>query len=247
MSFLRALLLMAGFALLTACETNDLKEPRAPLGDFVMGLNIAVADQAQAPGISRQAKPEEWKAGLEKAMLDRFGRYEGSRIYNFSIRVDGYVLAPPFIPVVASPRSALIATVYVFEDATQTLLNPEGKQLTMVEGVSPETFLGSGLTQNKYKQIDRMSYRMALAVQNYLLENPEWFGLPPKGSPEAAAAVPGVVAPAVAPVEEASVPPAATRPVGRPASDPVADPAIGSVIGTVSDPAAITVTPVPAN
>ncbi|MEI6099061.1 MAG: hypothetical protein WCS20_12350 [Alphaproteobacteria bacterium] len=235
MSLLRALLLMAGLGLLTACETNDLKEPRPPLGDFVLGLNIAVADQAQAPGISRQAKPEEWKAGIEKAMTDRFGRYEGSRIYNFSIRVDGYVLAPPGLPIVASPRSALIATVYVFEDATQTLLNPEGKQLTMVEGVSPETFLGSGLTQNKSKQIERMSYRMALAVQNYLLENPGWFGLPPEGSPELAAAVPGAVAPMDAPVTTAPVTPEVTPPGGRSVTDPV------------SDPAANSVTPVPAN
>jgi len=235
MSLLRALLLMAALGLLTACETNDLKEPRVPLGDFVLGLNIAVADQAQAPGISRQAKPEEWKAGIEKAMTDRFGRYEGSRIYNFSIRVDGYVLAPPGIPIVASPRSALIATVYVFDDATQTLLNPEGKQLTMVEGVSPETFLGSGLTQNKSKQIARMSYRMALAVQNYLLENPAWLDLPAVATPEVPPAVPATVAPAKPPVAGAAVPATVIRPMGRPAADPV------------SDPAANPVTPMPAN
>ena len=178
MSFVRSLILLAGLALLTACDTNDLKKPPVPLGDFVLGLNIAVGEGAQAPGISRQATPEEWKAGIEQAMTDRFGRYEGSRIYNFSIRVDGYVLAPPGIPVIASPRSALIVTVFVFEDATQTLLNPEGKQLTMVEGVSPESFIGSGLTQTKPQQIARMSYRAALAVQNYLLDNPAWFGLP---------------------------------------------------------------------
>ena len=186
MSFVRALFVMAGLTLLAACETNDLKKPPVPLGDFVLGINVAAADQAQVPGISRKATADEWKVAIEKAMADRFGRYEGSRIYNFAVRVDGYVLAPPGVPVLASPRSALIMTVFVFDDATQTLLNPGGKQLTMVEGVSPESFIGSGITQTKAQQLTRMSYRAALSVQKYLLENPLWFNLPPVPPPEGA-------------------------------------------------------------
>ena len=179
MSFVRTLFLLAGLTLLAACETNDLKKPPVPLGDFVLGINVAAADQAQVPGISRKVTADDWKSAIETAMADRFGRYEGSRIYNFAIRVDGYVLAPPGIPVIASPRSALIITVYVYDDATQTLLNPEGKQLVMVEGISPESFIGSGITQTKTQQLARMSYRAALAVQKYLLKNPAWFNLPP--------------------------------------------------------------------
>ena len=182
---LQSLILIAGLGLLTACESNDLKKPPVPLGDFVMGINVAVADTAQVPGISRQVTADEWEAAMKQAMVDRFGRYEGSRIYNFGINIDGYVLAPPGVPVVASPRSALIITVHVFDDATQTELNPGGKQLTMVEGVSPESFIGSGWTQTKDQQLARMAYRGALAVQRYLLENPEWFGLPPNPPPEA--------------------------------------------------------------
>ena len=177
---IRALMLVLGLGLLVGCEGNDLNKPPAPLGDFVLGLNIAVADNVQVPGISRQVTTDEWEAAMEQAMTDRFGRYEGSRIYNFGISIDGYVLAPPGVPVVASPRSALIITVHVYEDATQTELNPGGKRLIMVEGVSPESFIGSGWTQTKQQQLDRMAYRAALSVQNYLLDNPEWFGLPPK-------------------------------------------------------------------
>ena len=176
---LKSLLLVLGLGLLAACESNDLKKPPAPLGDFVMGHNIVVADNAQVPGISRKVTADAWEAAMTAAMDDRFGRYEGSRIYNFGISIDGFVLAPPGVPVVASPRSALIITVHVFEDATQTQLNPGGKQLTMVEGMSAESFIGSGWTQSKDQQLARMAYRGALAVQNYLLEHPEWFGLPP--------------------------------------------------------------------
>lgn len=207
MSFLRTLTWLLGLALLSACDTNDLKKPPVPLGDFVLGLNIAVGEGAQAPGISRQATPDEWKAGIEKAMTDRFGRYDGSRIYNFSIRVDGYVLAPPGIPVVASPRSALIATVFVFDDAAQTLLNPDGKRFTMLEGMSPESFIGSGLTQTKAQQIARMSYRMALAVQNYLVANPDWFTQPPAVATDGTPIVPPAAPPVI-------------KPIGRPAATP---------------------------
>ena len=180
MTILRLMQGLLMVALLSACGANDLSKPPAPLGDFVMGLNVVIADTAQVPGISRQVTAEEWEAAMSKAMDDRFGRYEGSRIYNFGINIEGYVLAPPGVPVVASPRSALIARVHVFEDATQTQLNPGGKQLTLVEGVSAESFIGSGWTQTKEQQMAKMAYRAALSVQNYLLDNPEWFGLPPK-------------------------------------------------------------------
>jgi hypothetical protein len=184
--FMQSLLMIAGLALLAACGAGDLKKPPVPLGDFVLGLNIAIADTAQVPGISRQATADEWEAAMKQAMVDRFGRYEGSRIYNFGLNVEGYVLAPPGVPVVASPRSALIVRVFVYEDATQTLLNPGGERLILVEGVSAESFLGSGWTQTKKQQMAKMAYDAALAVQNYLLKHPEWFGLPP--IPEAPAA-----------------------------------------------------------
>lgn len=186
MTGLRAVVLSLSLAFLAACEGNDLKKPPAPLGDFVMGHNITVAANVQVPGISRVVTEAEWETAMETAMDDRFGRYEGSHIYNFGISIDGYVLAPPGVPVVASPRSALILTVHVYDDAIQTELNPGGTRLTMVEGVSPESFIGSGWTQNKDQQLARMAYRGALAVQNYLLEHPEWFGLPPKPAKVAA-------------------------------------------------------------
>ncbi len=183
MTDLRLVVLSLCLALLAACETNDLKRPPVPLGDFVMGLNIVLADRAAAPDISRKATADEWKAAVTKAMADRFGRYDGNHIYNFGINVDAYILAPPGIPVVLSPHSALIVTVHVFDDATQKELNPGGKQLTMVEGVSPESVIGSGWTQTKDQQMARMAYRAALAVQKYLLEHPEWLKLPPTPAP----------------------------------------------------------------
>jgi hypothetical protein len=179
MRMLRLLGFTAALAVLAACQTNDLKEPPPPLGDFVLGLNIAVADNVQKVPISRDADPKEWEAAVKKAVADRFGRYDGNRIYNIGISIDAYALAPPGIPLVVSPKSVLVVTANIWDDATATKLNPEGKQLTIFEGASPDTLIGSGLTQNKQKQMETLSYNAAKAVEKWLLEHPEWFDLPP--------------------------------------------------------------------
>lgn len=183
MRFLRraVLALMVGFSL-CACQTNDLMEPPVPLGDFAMGLNIAVADNMQKSPISRDATADEWKAALTKAMADRFGRYEGTKLYNFGISIDGFALAPPGVPLVLKPKSVLVISANIWDDAAQKKLNAEGKQLVIFEKMSGETVVGSGLTQTKEKQMEILAYNAAKAVEGWLLDNPEWFGLPPKGS-----------------------------------------------------------------
>ncbi|MEO6299487.1 MAG: hypothetical protein ABIV25_07095 [Paracoccaceae bacterium] len=204
---IQSLMLMAGLGLLAACDgTSSLQNPPIPLGNFALGLNIVVPETAQTVPISRKATDEEWKTAMTKAIADRFGRYDGTKLYNLGISIDGYELAPPGVPIVASPRSAVIFTVNIWDDASQTQLNPGGKRLTVIEGISPESVIGSGWTQNKQTQLDKMSYKAALAVQNYLLDNPEWFGMPPKGTPAVvpAAVVPPTAVPAtVAPTQPA--------------------------------------------
>jgi hypothetical protein len=179
MTYLRPIAFVLGLSFMAGCQTNDLAEPPAPLGDFALGLNIAVSDKVQMVPISRPATGEEWEAAVIKAVDARFARYEGTKLYNFGISIDAFALAPPGIPLVLSPKSALVMTVTVWDDAAQKKLNPEGKQFTIFEKMSGETMIGSGLTQNKRKQMDVLSYNAAKAIEGWLLENPEWFGLPP--------------------------------------------------------------------
>ena len=182
----RLIAMTALLGLLAACDTNNLKDPPTPMGDFAMGLNVVVEDTAQTVPISRKALPGEWKDAMTKAMVDRFGSYSGDRLFNFGISIDGYELAPPGVPIIASPKSVLIATVSVWDDATQTQFNPGGKRVVLIEGLSPESLIGSGWTQNRKQQMAKMAYKAALAVQDYLLDNPEIFGLPPRPHPTAA-------------------------------------------------------------
>ncbi len=184
--FLRTLPAMIGLLVLVACDAHDAGEPPKPMGNFQMGLNIVVPETAQTIALSRKATPEEWKAVMTEAMQDRFGSYQGDKLFDFGISIDGYMLAPPGVPVVASPRSALIITVNVWDDAKKELLVKGGKRLTLVEGVSADSVLGSGWTQSKQAQMKKMAFNAAKAVQDYMLEHPEWLGLPSVEVPSAA-------------------------------------------------------------
>ena len=212
MRFLRSAVLL-GVLALAGCQTNDLAEPPVPLGDFALGHNIVVTSNMQKVPISRDATPEAWEAALEKAMEDRFGRYDGAKLYNIGISIDAFALAPPGVPLVLNPKSALGITVTIWDDAAQKKLNDEGKQIIVMEKMSGETMVGSGLTKSAAEQMETLSYNAAKAVEGWLLENPQWFGLPALATAPAAqvttfnskpaAAVAATPAPAPAP---ASVP-----------------------------------------
>ncbi len=179
--FHRSALFALALGLTTAgCARNDLSEPPVPLGNFVLGHNVVVADNVQKVPISRDATKAEWEAAVGKAVSDRFGRYEGSRIYNIGISVDGYALAPPGIPVVAAPKSVLVITANIWDDATKAKLNAEGKQITVFEGLSGETLIGTGITRTKQQQMAALSYNAVRKVEDWLLEHPEWFGMTPE-------------------------------------------------------------------
>lgn len=200
MPLTRVLALLASLFLLAACDAADFGDPPKPMGNFAMGLNVVVGKTAQTIPISRQATAEEWETVMKEAMVERFGSYEGDKLFDFGISIDGYVLAPPGVPIVASPRSALIVTVNVWDDAKQQLLVEGGKKLTVLEGNSGETLIGSGWTQNKQAQMKKLARNTAKAVQDYMLEHPEWLDLPVSGEAEGVSA--------------------ATRPQPKPATPP---------------------------
>lgn len=176
---MRRLAPLFALLLVAACATNDLADAPADLGAFGLGHNIVVADNMQKVPMSREATADEWETALKAAMEDRFGRYEGDRLYNIGIAVEAYVLAPPGIPVVAAPKSILAITVNVWDDAKGEKLNAEGKQLTIFESLDGESVIGSGLTRTREQQMEALSFNAAKAVERWFLANPEWFGLPP--------------------------------------------------------------------
>jgi hypothetical protein len=195
-----------GLVVLTACAREDLTQAPEPLGDFALGLNVIVADNVQKVPISRDATVDEWEAAMVKAVDERFSRFDGTKLYNLGINVDAYALAPPGIPLVAAPKSVLVITANVWDDAAQKKLNPEGKQLTVFEQFSGESaVLGSGLTKTKAEQMESLSRNAARAVEDWLRQNPQWFGM--KDTRPTAADAPTVVSgPPVTPAPVESTP-----------------------------------------
>ncbi len=175
--------LIAVFALLTtlaACTNpNDLDEAPTPLGDFKLAHNVVVTPNITKGPASRDASDAEWIAAMTKAVDERFARYDGDKLYHIGVSIEGYVLAVPGVPIVASPKSALILNVTVWDDAAGKKLNDKPEQITVIESFSGETWLGSGLTQSKQEQITNLSRNAAKLIQNWLIREKyqkNWFG-----------------------------------------------------------------------
>lgn len=167
---IRLIALVAGLLTLAACTNpNDLDRAPAYLGDFHLGHNVVVAPNLTRGPASREAGKEEWIAAMKAAIDERFGRYEGTRLYHLGISVEGYVLAVPGVPIVASPKSALIINVTAWDDAAGAKLNEEPETITVLESISGPTLLGSGLTQSKEIQMENLTRNAAKLIQNWLV------------------------------------------------------------------------------
>ncbi len=192
---------------LAGCATQtEIDDAPVNLGDFHLGYNIVVAKNAQKVPPSRDATAEEWEAALKAAIDQRFGRYEGEKLYHFGINVDGYALAVPGIPVVLAPKSALIISANLWDDEAGKKLHAEPKQMTIFEGLNGETIVGTGLTRSKQKQMDVLAYNTAQAIENWLIEHrAEWFGVTEGPALDGAETIDDVTA--EAPVEGAVIAP----------------------------------------
>jgi len=180
----RILALIAVAFTVTACsDFKDLEEAPVPMGHFLLGHNIVVSSEPEVGPLSRKATDEEWVASVKSAVDERFGRYDGDQYYHIAIKVEGYVLAMPGIPLVASPKSILVVGVTLWDDAKGAKINEEPKRFTVFERLSGETFISSGLTQDKETQMRNLSRNAAKMIHDWMLENKEWFGDDPAALP----------------------------------------------------------------
>ncbi len=176
----RQMTIGAALVLLTGCTLPaDVDAPQVAMGDFRFGHNIVVVDEPEIGPLSRTQTDEAWQEALTNAMDLRFGGYEGEKFYHIGMKMDAYVLALPGVPIVFKPKSVLVVTVNMWDDAAGEKVNEEAKVFTIFEGVSGETLISSGLLQNKQQQMVKLANNAAKAVQDWILENPEWIGLPP--------------------------------------------------------------------
>lgn len=173
------------FALLTilvfvaGCTPATPDEPLEALGEFSLGHNVVVANKMQKGPISRNATEDEWVNALKGAVAERFEQYQGAQLYHIGISVEGYMLAPKGIPVLYSPKSALIINVTAWDDAAGKKLNEKTEQFTVFESTSSDTLLiGSGRERTKADQLKGLSRNAVGLIEAWLLEQHKahgWF------------------------------------------------------------------------
>lgn len=175
----RAFLMLCAIAL-SGCAQTLVDEPAENLGEFKMRVNYVFADKAVKGPVSRDATPAEWTEAIEKAVDLRMLRYQGAQEYDIGISLEGYMLAPPGVPIVLNPRSTAIILVNVY-DVEQKKFLAKAHQMQVFEDTSGSSaVLGSGYSRTKEEQIAGLALNAADKVEEWLAEQHQaegWFDL----------------------------------------------------------------------
>jgi hypothetical protein len=173
----RIFALFAVLVLLTGCAEQIIEGPPVPLGDFKLGHNIVVATKMQQGPVSRTATQEEWVDTVTKAVSNRFGRYDGDQTYHLGISVEAFMLAPPGVPIVYTPRSILVLNVTLWDDKDGRKLNAAPHQVAVFETTGKDSVVfGSGWGRNKQKQMDGLAFNAVEQIETWLLEQSATYG-----------------------------------------------------------------------
>ena len=78
------------------------------------------------------------------------------------------MLAKPGIPVLLSPKSALILNATIWDDAVGVKLNEKPHQIAVIESLTVKTLIGSGLTMSRRAQLENLSRNAALSVERWM-------------------------------------------------------------------------------
>ena len=130
-----------------------------------------VAKNAQKGPLSREATVEQLEAAIKPGLERELKPLTGNSFYHIGVGVDAYILAVPGVPLAFSPKSALVVTVNVWDDATGERLIEEDKRFTILERISGHSLLGSGLTQNAQEQLDSLADSAVRRIIEWLREN----------------------------------------------------------------------------
>ncbi len=178
-SVMRIIGAMLLVGVVAACNgAADLGKAAVPLGDFKLGHNIVVAPKVQKVPLGRELETDVMTKMLQEAVAERFDRYDGDRLYHFGISIESYFLAPPGVPLVAVPKSAMIIRITVWDDAQNKKLTPKAHQITVLESLDQGPLVGSGYTKTAKQQFKNLSQNAVKQIENFLVKkNAEegWF------------------------------------------------------------------------
>lgn len=178
----RAVLACLALALAACAPSDDLEGPPPELGQFRLGHIVVLADNVQYGPFSRTVEEGRIVEAVTRNVRERLSppRYDGDGLYHLGILVGGLVLAAPGVPTIYVPSSTMIIEVNVFDNATRAKLNDEPKRMIIREGIENiAPIVGSGLVRGKQAQLENLSFQASEAIQEWLLDNPEWFAPKP--------------------------------------------------------------------
>ncbi|KIC34983.1 hypothetical protein [Leisingera sp. ANG-M7] len=178
---------LAALALLTACGETQLNEAPEDLGAFQARVTHVYTEKALQWPLSRNAEHSEWTAPIENALNTRLRRYQGAQEYDVAVTLEGFMLAPPGVPVLFSPKSAVVVNVFVYDVAEKKFLAKK-HQMEIFESTTGESaVLGSGHARTKEEQIQGLAINIADKVEEWMAEQHEkegWFA--PRAAAESA-------------------------------------------------------------
>jgi len=182
----RIISLLSALLMLAACAAPPtLDDPLQDLGAFRLGYVVVYAQKMKKGPVSRDATSAEWEQVLGDALIQRFDKYQGNQLYHLGVSVEGFMLAPPGVPLIYSPKSALILNVTVWDDAANAKLNPEVHQITVFESTTGESFVvGSGHERTREEQMQGLAVNAVDMIEDWMVEQKEtqgWF-LPRPGA-----------------------------------------------------------------
>ena len=163
-----AILAASLFLGLCACTPPVTDKPVVPIGDFNLGYNVVVGDQMAQGPLSRTADTQAITTSLKTAIDERLSRYDGDKLYHVVTHVDLYVMGRTGVPFVFSPKTALMVSMTVWDDAAQAKLNEIPIQMTLLENTNSKNVLGSGLGQTVEEQIQSMAESAAYQIESWL-------------------------------------------------------------------------------
>jgi len=165
--------------ILAACAGGAVQQevppPIKPIGDFKLGILVVNADNVEKGPMSRTATPDELKTAMQTELQRRFGVLDGSKFFNMAVSINAYALARTGIPLLLTPKSALVVTLNVWDDAKKKIITEEDKRFTVIEKLSAKSLIGSGLSMTKEQQLHEMVMLTVDKIEAYLRENEALF------------------------------------------------------------------------
>lgn len=183
---LRWIMMFATCGLLAACGETQLNEAKEDLGEFSARVTFVYTDKALIWPTSRAATGAEWQVPLQQALDTRLRRYEGSQEYDVSISLEGFVLAPPGIPILFAPKSLAVVYAYVYDVEKEEFLVRKHRMEIFESTTGESALVGSGHARTKEEQIDGLSLNIVDALEEYMAEQHAaegWFAPSPASGP----------------------------------------------------------------